>query len=105
MTDAIPPDDEVSGRQHERTSLAWMRTALTVVAVGLLMIRLTDPGAERWLVGAATTLGVLGVLAVARQRIRRLRHEWTPSSWSTPGSTVVVASLLLLDAVGLLLAF
>jgi uncharacterized membrane protein YidH (DUF202 family) len=105
MTDAVPPDDEVSGRQHERTSLAWLRTALASVAVGLFMIRVTDPGGERWLVAAATTLGVLGVLAVAGVRARRLRHEWTPRSLSTPGSTIVVASLLLLDAAGLLLAF
>jgi uncharacterized membrane protein YidH (DUF202 family) len=105
MTGAVPPDDDVSGRQHERTSLAWIRTALTSVAVGLFMVRVTDPGVERWLVIVATTLGVLGVLAVARERTRRLRHEWTPRAWSTPGSAIVVASLLLLDASGLLLAF
>jgi uncharacterized membrane protein YidH (DUF202 family) len=105
MTDSVPPDDEVGGRQHERTSLAWVRTALASVAVGLFMLRVTDPGAERWLVAAASTLGVLGVVAVAGERTRRLRHEWTPRAWSPPGSTIVVASLLLLDAAGLLLAF
>jgi uncharacterized membrane protein YidH (DUF202 family) len=105
VTDSVPADDEVSGRQHERTSLAWVRTALATVAVGLFMIRVTDPGPERWLVTAATALGVLGVLAVARERTRRLRHEWTPRSWRAPSSTIVVVSLLLLDAAGLLLAF
>jgi uncharacterized membrane protein YidH (DUF202 family) len=105
MTGALPPDEDVTGRQHERTALAWVRTALASVAVGLVMIRVTDPGAERWLVVAATTLGLLGVLAVARDRTRRLRHEWTPRPWGRLSSTIVLASLLLLDAAGLLLAF
>jgi uncharacterized membrane protein YidH (DUF202 family) len=105
VTDSVPPDDEVGGRQLERTSLAWVRTALASVAVGLFMVRVTDPGAERWVVAAAATLGVLGVVAVARERTGRLRHEGTPPAWSRPGSTIVVVSLLLLDAAGLLLAF
>ena len=101
----VPSDDEIGGRQHERTALAWLRTALASVAVGLFMIRVAEPGAERWLVGAGTALGVIGILAVMRERTVRLRHDWVPRPFSAVGSTVVVASLLLLDAAGLLLAF
>jgi uncharacterized membrane protein YidH (DUF202 family) len=99
MTDA----DE-RGQQHERTVLAWIRTSLATVVVGLLMIRLTEPGVERWLVSAGTAFGVLGLLAVARDRTRRLQRERIMAAFGPVTSGVVVASLLLLNGAGLLLA-
>jgi uncharacterized membrane protein YidH (DUF202 family) len=97
-------DEDERGRQNERTALAWIRTSLATVVVGLLMIRLTEPGVERWLVAAGTALGVLGLLAVARDRTRRLHRERIMEAFGPMTSAVVVASLLLLNGAGLLLA-
>ena len=97
-------DDDDDGRQRERTTLAWVRTALAAVAVGLLTERLTETDAERWLVVVGMTIGVLGVVAVAWLRAQRLRHEQRPAAFGPVSSIVVIGSLLLLNVVGLVVA-
>ena len=102
MSERRADDDEDGARQHERTFLAWVRTALAAVAVGLLTVRVTEPGHERWLVAVGTVLGVVGVVAAAWQRGRRLQHEQVTAPVGTAGAVVLLTSLLLLNVVGLL---
>jgi uncharacterized membrane protein YidH (DUF202 family) len=97
-------DDDDSGRQRDRTTMAWVRTALAAVAVGLLTERLTETDGERWLVVVGMTIGVVGFVAVAWLRTQRLRHERSPAAFGPVSSIVVVGSLLLLNVVGLLVA-
>jgi uncharacterized membrane protein YidH (DUF202 family) len=102
MSDAwLADDDEDGARQHERTVMAWVRTALGAVAVGLLTVRVTEPGHERGLVAAGTVLGVAGVVAAAWQRSRRLREQVT-APVPGGGTVVLLTSLLLLNVAGLL---
>jgi uncharacterized membrane protein YidH (DUF202 family) len=96
--------DDTGGRQFERTALAWLRTALATIAVGLFMVRQTEAGAQRWLVGVATALALIGVLATMRGRtavLHRIPSVVAPARVSVP---VVLGSLVLLEAAGLLLA-
>jgi uncharacterized membrane protein YidH (DUF202 family) len=103
MSDEVLGDDDEDGaRQHERTSLAWVRTALAAVGVGLFTVRVTQPGHERWLVAAGTVLGVVGIVAAAWQRSRRLQHEQVAAPLPEGDTVVLLASLLLLNVVGLL---
>ena len=61
------------GVQNERTSLAWVRTALGLVVCALLAARLAVVRGEGWAVGAALAAAVLavGVLGWAHDRYRR----------------------------------
>lgn len=86
--------------QHPRTQLAWTRTGLAMVAVGLIEVRLLlgpDPGAALWVLGAALAAVVLtGVLAA--QRLRRnydaLQIERTTSGGRAPTALAAVAVLV-----------
>ncbi|MET0460683.1 MAG: DUF202 domain-containing protein [Ilumatobacteraceae bacterium] len=55
--------------QYERTSLAHVRTMLATIVVGLLIVRQSDPGADRViaLVGALGALVAIGVVGFRRQ--------------------------------------
>ena len=99
-----PSADYPGGRQHERTTMAWLRTALAAVAVGLLTVRVAEPGRERWLVAVGAAIGVGGILAVAWQRTRRLQLARVTGPFGAASSVVVVASLLTLNVVGLVVA-
>jgi len=98
-------DDRADGRQHERTSLAWLRTGLAAVAVGLFMVRQADPGTERWLVAAGTAVALLALLAALRERTGVLGGSPPVVVPARLGITVTVGSLVVLAAVGLLLVF
>jgi Domain of unknown function (DUF202) len=100
-----PGYDEAGGRQHERTSLAWLRTVLAALAVGLFMVRQADPGTERWLVAAAAAVALLGFLAALRERTAVLAQRRAVVAPARFGGAVMLGSLVLLDLAGLLLAF
>jgi uncharacterized membrane protein YidH (DUF202 family) len=86
--------------QHPRTQLSWTRTALALVTVGLLEVRLLlgpDPGAALWVLGAALAAVVLvGVLAA--QRLRRnydaLEIERTTTGGRSPAALAAVTVLV-----------
>jgi hypothetical protein len=106
MTEPKPArDDEADGRQHERTSLAWLRTVLAALAVGLFMVRQADPGTERWLIAAAAAVALLGFVAALQQRTATLGRRPAVVAPARFGGTVMLGSLVLLDLAGLLLAF
>ncbi|HEX6356160.1 DUF202 domain-containing protein [Actinophytocola sp.] len=65
--------DEPPGVQNERTSLAWVRTALGFAACALLAGRLAVVREAGWAVGAAIAAAVLavGVLGWSHDRYRR----------------------------------
>jgi uncharacterized membrane protein YidH (DUF202 family) len=64
---------EPPGVQNERTSLAWVRTALGLVACALLAGRLAIARGEAWAVGAgiAAALLAVGVVGWSHERYRR----------------------------------
>lgn len=86
--------------QHPRTQLSWTRTALALVTVGLLEVRLLigpDPGAALWVLGAALgAVVVVGVLAA--QRLRRnydaLELQRTTTGGRAPTALAGVAVLI-----------
>jgi putative membrane protein len=91
---------------NERTSLAWMRTALALVAGGVAIVSLSSlQSLPRWsaLVGAAACLGggalaVRAVSAWARvERALRLRRPLpAPRALATLAGGVVVLAVLTL---------
>ncbi len=65
------------GVQNERTSLAWVRTALGLAGCALLAMRLAVVRDSPWAVGAAIAAAVLavGVLGWSHDRYRRVRDR------------------------------
>ena len=84
------------GVQNERTSLAWVRTALGLVACALLAGRLAVVRGEGWAVGAALAAALLavGVLGWSHDRYvraaRRLRHD-RPVDFAVPALVLTLA--------------
>lgn len=87
------------GVQNERTSLAWVRTALGLAACALLLGRLAQLRDTPWAVGAALAAALLavGVLGWSHDRYRRVR--------STPAVPALVLTLavMVVGALALLL--
>lgn len=89
------------GLQRERTALAWRRTGLTALALGLLLARLgiTHDNPAEVAAGAAalltaTILGAIGSTAVLRDHHRRRRLVgWCAAGMATL-STATVATVL-----------
>jgi len=95
------------GVQNERTSLAWVRTALGFGAAALLAGRLAVVRGQGWAVGAALAAALLavGVLGWSHDRYRRAARrleQERPVDFALPalGLTVAVTTIGLL---GLLL--
>lgn len=98
---------EPPGVQNERTSLAWVRTALGFAGCALLAGRLAVVRDQAWAVGAGIAAAVLavGVLGWSHDRYRRAqrrldRLEPVDFAWPALGLTLSVAVVGLL---GLLL--
>jgi uncharacterized membrane protein YidH (DUF202 family) len=89
--------------QNERTSLAWVRTALGFAACALLAGRLAVVRDQAWAVGAALAAAVLavGVLGWSHDRYRRAGRrldQRRPVDFALPalGLTIAVAVVGLL---------
>ena len=94
---------EPPGVQNERTSLAWVRTALGFAACALLAGRLAVSRAQGWAIGAAISAALLavGVLGWSHDRYRRAARrleQERPVDFALPalGLTVAVAVIGLL---------
>ncbi|EPR76741.1 hypothetical protein ADILRU_0924 [Leifsonia rubra CMS 76R] len=95
---------------NERTFLAWIRTALALIAAGVALEAFVLPIAPGFRLGASLLLILLGVLAPlqawfgwaqAEKSLRLGRPLPSPNLAGPIGGGVVVAGLLL--AIGLLL--
>ncbi|BDX30316.1 hypothetical protein TUM20985_08630 [Mycobacterium antarcticum] len=97
------------GAQAERTALAWQRTGIGAIAVGLLWLRgsvhqhLLSPWPGLLLTAAAT----LAVLLCVPQRYRRVLHnvrtQRTPlSRGMVPGTALVLAIVTIAIGIDLL---
>ena len=66
-----------SGVQNERTSLAWVRTALGLAGCAMLAGRLAVLRHSPWAVGAAVAAALLafGVLGWSHDRYRAMREQ------------------------------
>lgn len=80
------PDAPASGDQPERTLLAWRRTALALVAAGVLIVHLAEDAAGPTVV-ACVLVGLGAVVAFV---------------WLTPGRHIAAAALGLTIGVVLL---
>jgi putative membrane protein len=89
---------------NERTFLAWLRTAIGVLALGAAIARLgTDPGPREWVaVGATGLLGFL-ILAVGTRRYYQVARDLEVGAFEisrhTPlviGVAVVVVAAIVL---------
>ena len=91
--------EESGGLQYERTALAHWRTMLAAAAVGLLIVRQSEQGAERVIatLGVATALFVLGAIGFLRQAA--LHHGRAPARHRTMAG--VLAALVVLQVTGL----
>jgi hypothetical protein len=96
VSDAEPLD---GGTQYERTGLAHWRTMLATIVAGLLIIRQSDPGAERViaLVGGLGALLTIGGVGLRRQAALQ-RGESTVRSGSF---VAIVVALVVLQVVAL----
>jgi uncharacterized membrane protein YidH (DUF202 family) len=86
------PVAEDGGRQFERTSLAWVRTGLSVLAVALLLVR----QAGRDLVSVAPLVIAVVSSALAITAVRRGRLEHRSRSAQPPPSQVLGMAMCVL---------
>lgn len=92
---------------NERTLLAWVRTALTLLAVGVGVLQFgTDVGARRLVATFLVFLGgVAGALGTARywRADRAIREGRLPKSGRSPtlisAAVVVIAVILVVAAI------
>lgn len=93
--------------QNERTSLAWVRTALGLAGCALLAGRLAQLRGSPWAAGAALAAAALavGVLGWSHDRYRRaarrLRSD-RPVDFAAP-ALVLALAVMVLGALALLL--
>ncbi|MFG1999280.1 DUF202 domain-containing protein [Spirillospora sp. NPDC048911] len=94
------------GAQHERTTLAWSRTILSIVGAGLLCVRLA-PSATGAVLAAAVVCGAVA-LHLRRTRVRhhrRNRRLHEGASVADPGSILLATGVtMLLALLGLVFA-
>ena len=93
---------------NERTFLAWVRTAATVMVLGLAIAKFGDTGTARDVAAGAilVVVGAVGVFEGARRRARVERAIEGDQPMPTGGETVaaVVLVVAVLAALVLLLA-
>ncbi|MGD9696109.1 MAG: YidH family protein [Thermoleophilia bacterium] len=93
---------------NERTYLAWVRTGLTVMVVGLAIAKFVDDGAAHALAAGLVLIGA-GALSVVEgsRRYRRINREIeggryvTGTLWAAP--VIATAGLMVAVAVALVL--
>jgi len=95
------------GVQNERTSLAWVRTALGLAGCALLAGRLAVVRDSPWAVGAAVAAAMLavGVLGWSHDRYRRARRRMADQrsvDFAAP-ALVLTATVCAVGALALLL--
>lgn len=98
---------EPPGVQNERTSLAWVRTALGLVACALLAGRLAIVRGEAWAVGAglAAALLAVGVVGWSHERYWRAARrldERQPVDFALPAFVLTLA-VVVVGGLGFLL--
>jgi uncharacterized membrane protein YidH (DUF202 family) len=86
-----------SGLQAQRTELAWLRTALSCWAVGLLALKIAFP------TGAVALLGPLIVTVIAHRRRRRLRAYGDPPPLSRVEGVLLAGACLVIALAGTVL--
>jgi uncharacterized membrane protein YidH (DUF202 family) len=96
-----------SGVQNERTSLAWVRTALGLVVCALLAVRLAVVRGEGWAAGAglAAVLFAAGVAGWGHERYRRAARRVRESrrvDFALP-ALVLTLAVIVVGALGFLL--
>jgi len=112
----LPPmtvDPDSRARTHlanERTFLAWFRTGITLVALGLAAAQfLGDPGGpEQWLVRPLSTL-VIGtgalLVVIGLVRYRAGRREIDASGYQPASTSIVVTAGLAVLAAAVAIGF
>ena len=96
MTPTTTPAESPVETQAERTRLAWRRTTLTAAGVVLLALSTTlrhRPGAAALTGLAVMSLALMGLVAVAYQRIAELSGRRMPAGRSPGRLTVLVLAL------------
>ena len=100
------------GLQPERTSLAWQRTALAILALGLAVPKLTWSAEGPWSLLASVVIvaGAIVVFAFAQRRYRHAHRILTSAAGRLhdgrlPLFVAVLAVLLALVALGGLVLF
>lgn len=92
----------------ERTLLAWLRTAMTFVALGVALVTLRHFGSnDRWPMVAAAASCVFGVVTALWaywhwRQIDTAIRAGTPLPRTTNVAAVVVAGVLVIAAAGLI---
>jgi putative membrane protein len=90
---------------NERTLLAWLRTALALVAAGIAVVALSDLVQPAWLVDVIASLAFAGGGATAIlgyvqwQRVERAMRLGDPLPTGV-GTLVVLATVLALAVIG-----
>lgn len=94
------------GAQPERTALAWSRTTLSLIAAGLVCVRVAPSAPGAWLAAAVVCGGAALLLRLNMATFRRRRRRLPAGGGAAhPGPVVAAAALtLLLSAVGVLIA-
>ncbi|SDQ25859.1 Uncharacterized membrane protein YidH, DUF202 family [Actinopolyspora saharensis] len=93
------PPEPPPGLQTERTTLAWLRTALTFLVGALVLLKLVAHTRPRLAVGAACVLlpvaGLVSALAVHRHHAENRDHEPRPLRDGTlPAGITLLATLV-----------
>jgi uncharacterized membrane protein YidH (DUF202 family) len=83
------------GLQPERTSIAWVRTAITYAVVALLTTRLM-PGVAGLIVGLAGLVTSSMVMAAAGRRAARVDRAVTGGHLGPPVTLTLLATALVL---------
>jgi uncharacterized membrane protein YidH (DUF202 family) len=95
-----------SGLQAERTSLSWMRSALSLAIAGALTVRITMPelGLLAVIIGLLGVTLAMGAISIASFRYRRsVRQLYATGNLNTDGRLLALSSASAL-AIGLLVS-